>query len=213
MLPIPAMTVWSRRRLLIRPFFGRRMRLKSSSAMSSGSGPRDDSFRARFLRDAGNAEKEAELADVSEAELGPSVAEPDDEPGVLVRRLPAVREEELAGHLEMEDQGPSALDLDEGQLPATPRPEDPASREAGEAARWPPAQERLEQEIGPVDHPAAEAGPQAPDDRLDFGQLGHAAILSKLRGRIPFEREPRFSGLHGSGYLCGTEGASPGIKR
>ncbi len=133
------------------------------------------------LRLALEAEQEAELPDVAEPDFVPSVLEADDQPDVLVPRRALPGEQELTGHLEMEDERPGALALDEEHLAATPDAEDAAAAQGLE--RPPPAgpEERTIEELDRGDGPALDARLERTGDRFDFGQLGHARILSRLR--------------------------------
>ena len=136
---------------------------------------------ARGRRIALDAEQEAELADVAEAELVAAVAEADDEPRVFVSRRPLPREQELAGHLEVEDERPPALDLDEEHLAAPADSDDAAAAQRLEPL--PPAspEQGREEEVDPRDGPALEARRERTGDRLDFGEFRHGAILAESK--------------------------------
>jgi hypothetical protein len=150
-----------------------------------GLGAEAGQLAAGALRLALETEQEAELADVAEADLVPPVLEADDQPDVLVARRPLGREQELPGHLQMENERPGALALDEEHLAPAPDAEDAAAAQGLE--RFPAArpEERTVQELDPGDRPAVEARLERPRDGLDLRQFGHAAILANpLRPRL-----------------------------
>jgi hypothetical protein len=91
----------------------------------------------------------------------------------------------LAGHFQVENEAWAAFAIDDRQFPAPPHASNPLSAENREPAAGRPPQERFEQELGAVDHPAGDPGCQASDDRFDFGQFRHAAILSKRFDPVP----------------------------
>src|SRR5512136_267480 len=132
---------------------------------------------AGALRLALEAEQEAELADVAETDLVAPVLEADHQPDVLVARRAFGREQELAGHLQVEDERPRALALDEEHLAPAPDAQNAAAAQGLERLPAARPEERPVEQIDPGDGPALDAGLERAGDGLDFGQLGHAAIL------------------------------------
>ena len=97
-------------------------------------------LRARGLRVAVEAEQEPEFSDVAEYELVRAILETHDQPCVLVALPPRVRERELAGHLQMEDKRPAALELDEEHLAPPTDAEDAPAQQRLEPLRARPEQ-------------------------------------------------------------------------
>jgi len=124
------------------------------------------------------AEEETELPDVAEAELVPAVLELYGQAHMLVARLRLGGEQELAGHLEVEDERPAAFDLDEEHLAPASNAEDPAADQAAQAARPAAAEQRPINKIDPGDDTADQGRGERPGDRLDFREFGHGDILA-----------------------------------
>lgn len=130
---------------------------------------------------------EPELADIPVAEFPRGTFETQNEMRVLVERGVPDAEDELAGHLEMDDESQSAGEIHQDHLAATAQAADPTTDELleRETARVP--DNRRGQQKDAPDPEVAEKRTEAADDRFDFRELGHPLIILDLPFRFLYD--------------------------
>jgi len=96
---------------------------------------------------------------------------------MLVARPGRGGKEELAGHLEVEDERATAFELDEEHLPSTAGAENPAAHQRIKPLPSAPPKQGLVEEIDPGDEASPDPGSERPGDRFDFGEFGHGGML------------------------------------
>jgi hypothetical protein len=90
-------------------------------------------------------------------------------------------EEELPGHLEMDDQGEAAGKIQEDHFAAPAQPDNPPADKAVEEGGSPVPDDRPEGDPDRGDLEADEMPAEAANDRLHLGEFGHRPIILDLR--------------------------------
>jgi hypothetical protein len=101
---------------------------------------------------------------------------------MLIDGVGGRREEELARHLQVEDERPAPLAGNEDHLPPAPHSQDVLPRQKGEPGFGRPAEKGRKKKANGTDLGPLESGGKPADDGLDLGELGHGAIVLDLRG-------------------------------
>ena len=144
-----------------------------------GLGPEPAELRGRPGFGGRERHGEPELPDVAEAEFAAGIPESDGQVGVLVARSARFAEKQLAGHLEVEEEGQPPREVDDDHLTPAPDAENRPAPERPQARRSGTADDRRKKDPDLPDLPPGQPGPEAADDGLDFGELGHGPILAQ----------------------------------
>ncbi len=124
-----------------------------------------------------DAPHKAEFPDVPEAEFDRSAREAEDEMSVLVQRLAAREEEELPGHLEMDEEGQARSELHQDHFPAAAEAEDLlAAKLSPESGIRPPRRPGPGYPMG-MDRKTCERPRQGAHHGFHFRKFWHPDIL------------------------------------
>jgi hypothetical protein len=127
---------------------------------------------------------EPELPHIPEAEFSWRFSEAQNEMRMLIGRLVLAGEDELAGHLEMDDEGQSPGEIHQDQFAAAAQAADPTADQLLERRTRRVPEDWRKQQTDGSDLEAGEMWTEAADDRFDFRELGHQLIILDLPPRF-----------------------------
>jgi hypothetical protein len=130
---------------------------------------------------------EPELPDIPKTEFPRRPSEAHKEMRVLIGGSVSDTEDELAGHLEMDNQGQSAGEIQQDHLAAPAQAADPATDQRLERKKNGSSDDRRKQQADRADLESAEMWTEAADDRFDFRELGHWLIILDLPPRFLYD--------------------------
>lgn len=134
-----------------------------------------------------NGPDESELADIPKAEFPRRPFEVQDEMRMPIERSSGTAEDELPGHLEMDDESHVAGEIQKDHFAAPAQSANPTAYQPFERKKPGISDDRRKNQMDRPNLEVAEMETEAADDRFDFRQLGHCLIILDLLRRFLYD--------------------------